>query len=109
MLTEHFFLVSILVGVDRCYAEFLDGLNPRVEMAAHLRLPQDVLPDVGSVKQIEGVGGEEQLRGVLHGAQISLKEERLHIRVQFLVYSVKHDESRSLDLLEQPRRHAEEA
>lgn len=78
-------------------------------MTAHRRLPQDVLPDVGSVKQIEGVGGEQQLRGVLHDAQVCLKEERTYIRVQFLVYSVKHDEGGSLDLLEQPRCHSEEA
>lgn len=77
-------------------------------MLAHYRLPKNVMPDVGSVKQIEGVGGEQQLRGVLNAAQVSLIEERSHIRVQFLVDSVKHDESRFVDLLEQPRCHAEE-
>lgn len=92
MLTKHLLLVGILVGVGRRNAEVLDGFNPRVEMTAHRRLPQDVLPDVGSVKQIEGVGGEQQLRGVLHAAQVSLKEERPHIRVQFLVYTIEHYE-----------------
>lgn len=81
MLAKHLLLVGILVGVGRRHAEFLDGLNPCVEMTAHRCLPQNVLPDVGSVKQIEGVGGEEQLRGVLHGAQVCLKEERTYIRV----------------------------
>lgn len=108
MLTKHLLLIGILVGVGRRYAEFLDGHNPRVEMTAHGCLPQNILPDVWSVKQVEGVGGEEQLRGILHGAQIRLKEERPHIMVQFLVYSVKHDEGGSLDPLEQPRCHAEE-
>ena len=61
-------------------------------MFAHYRLPQNVMPDVGRVKQIEGMGGEKQLRCVLHAAQVSLKEERPHIRVQFLVYTVKHYE-----------------
>ena len=77
-------------------------------MFAHYRLPQNVMPDVGRVKQIEGMGGEKQLRCVLHAAQVSLKEERPHIRVQFLVDSVKHDEIRFVDLHEQPRCHTEE-
>lgn len=61
MLAKHFLLVGILVGVGRRNAEVLDGFNPRVEMTAHRCLPQNVVPDVGRVKQIEGVDGEQQL------------------------------------------------
>ena len=52
MLAEHLLLVGILVGVGRRNAEVLDGFNPRVEMGSHRRLPQDVMPDKGRVKQL---------------------------------------------------------